>query len=100
MSATNQYITMISSLAVMLQFAVLQELDWTYAGIFGATSLISAYAGLTAVKWYINKSGKESFIALILVIVLIFALVSLPIKSIMDNKSDRNPTNENLTTPT
>lgn len=88
MSATNQYITMISSIAVMLQFAVLNELDWTYSGIFGATSLISAYIGLSAVKWYIGKSGKESVIALILVIVLIFALVSLPIKTLMDQKSD------------
>ena len=77
---------MISSLAVMLQFAVLDEISWGYASIFGFTSLLSAYTGLTTVKWYIKQSGRESIIALLLIIVLVFALLSLPIKLLLDMK--------------
>lgn len=88
MSSTNQFITMVSADAVLLQFVVLGEIDWTYSLIFGFTSLVSAYIGIMTVKWYIARSGRESVIALILMIVLVFALISLPIKSWMDSKDN------------
>ena len=80
MAATNQYITMVSAIAVALQFAMLNDMIWPYACVFGVSTIIAAFIGIRAVQCYIQSSGKESIIALLLIIVLSLALVSIPIK--------------------
>lgn len=83
MSGTNQYITMIASISVAIQFAWIGDMLWPFAIIFGAITLVAAYIGIQSINWYIKKSGKASIIAFMLVLVLVLALVSLPIKKIM-----------------
>jgi len=46
--------------------------------------LIAAYVGIKAVNSYVEKSGKQSIIAILLVIVLVFALLSLPLNFYLD----------------
>lgn len=83
MAATNQYITMVSAVSVALQFAMLHDMIWPYAGIFGVSTILAAYLGIRAVQCYIERSGKESIIALLLIIVLSLALISIPIKQFL-----------------
>lgn len=86
MAATNQYITMVSAVSVALQFAMMNDMIWPYAGIFGFSTIIAAFLGIKAVECYIQKSGKESIIALLLIIVLVIALISIPIKHFLIHK--------------
>lgn len=83
MSSTNQYITMVASISVTIQFAAKGALNWHWAFCFGFIALIGAFIGIQGVKSIIEKSGKQSIITIILTFVLILALVSLPIKSLL-----------------
>ena len=58
MSGTNQYITMIASLSVAIQFMYIGAMNFQYAFIFGGLTLIAAYTGITAVNIYVKRSGK------------------------------------------
>jgi uncharacterized membrane protein YfcA len=46
MSATNQYITMIASISVVVQFIYLDQLYWKYSTLFGAVTILAAYTGI------------------------------------------------------
>jgi len=83
MSGTNQYITMIASVSVAIQFMYIGAMNFQYAALFGGLTLIAAYTGITAVNIYVKRSGKQSVIAILLVLVLTLALISLPIDYIM-----------------
>lgn len=87
MSGTNQYITMIASISVAIQFIYIGAMNFQYAIMFGVLTLIAAYIGITAVNIYVKKSGKQSVIAILLVLVLTMALVSLPIDYIMKQRA-------------
>ena len=58
MSGTNQFITMISSVSVVIQFIMLKELNTQFALLFGAITVVCAYVGIKGVNWYIARSGK------------------------------------------
>ena len=58
---------------------------WPFAIMFGVITIVAAYIGIQSINWYIKKSGKSSIIAFMLVLVLVLALVSLPIKKIIDS---------------
>ena len=84
MSGTNQYITMIASIATAIQFILKGELLIGHAILFGLITIFSAYSGLKALNIYITRSGgKQSIIAIILTLVLIIALISLPLKYLL-----------------
>ena len=86
MSGTNQYITMIASLSVAIQFVYIGAMKFDFAILFGTLTLFAAYTGITAVNIYVKRSGKQSVIAILLVIVLTLALISLPIDYIMKSQ--------------
>ena len=83
MAATNQYITMVSAVSVAIQFSMMGDMIWPFAGIFGTSTIIAAFLGIRAVQCYIQSSGKESIIALLLIIVLSLALISIPVKQFL-----------------
>lgn len=80
MSGTNQYITMIASIAVVVQFMYLDQLNWGYAALCGGIAVLAAFTGIFSINIYVKKSGKQSVITILLIIVLVLALVSLPLK--------------------
>jgi hypothetical protein len=80
MGATNQYITMISSMSVFIQFCLLGSVNYSYAAIFGVTSLFAAALGITLINKFVRKSGRQSVILIFLLTALIIAFLSLPIK--------------------
>jgi len=87
MSGTNQYITMIASFSVAIQFFCSGQLNMKYAVMFGVLTLVSAFSGIHFVNKIIQKSGKQSIITVILTLVLVLALVSLPIDFIMKSRA-------------
>ncbi len=58
MSNTNQYITMIASVSVAVQFAFIGQMNPYYAGLFGGITFISAYIGIKSVNIYLSRTGK------------------------------------------
>lgn len=86
MSSTNQYITMIASLSVVIQFFMNSLLSPDYALIFGSLSFVSALTGLVVVNKIIQKSGKQSIIAILLTVVLVVALILLPVNYLLKSK--------------
>lgn len=94
MSATNQYITMIASISVVVQFIYLDQLYWSYSIVFGILSIFGAYTGIGCVNAYIKRSGKQSVIAIILVVTLTLALLSLPLKYIIQAGATAQPSQD------
>lgn len=76
---------MVASLSVALQFLFLGDMLVNYAILFGIMTVVSAYVGITSINNYVKKTGKQSTIAILLTLVLVFALVSLPLNSILDS---------------
>ena len=70
---------MISAISVTLQFIFLGKLLWFHAALFAVVTFIAAYVGIKGVNIYIKKSGRQSVIAILLVIVLTLSLFSLPL---------------------
>jgi uncharacterized membrane protein YfcA len=91
MSATNQYITMIASICVAVQFSMNNQMIWPWALTFGVVALVSAYIGIQGVKKVIERSGKQSIIAVILTVVLVIALLSLPLKAVLMAQQAKTP---------
>lgn len=89
MSGTNQYITMIAALSTAAQFIYIGDMMYAYAGLFALLTLISAFCGLKAINAYTAKSGKESIIAIILVIVLTLALLGLPLNYLIKSMEEK-----------
>ena len=58
MAGTNQYITLVASFSVMLQFAYAGTLNIHYSIMFGVLTVISAFCGIHLVNIYVAKSGK------------------------------------------
>jgi hypothetical protein len=87
MSGTNQFITMIASVSVAIQFAYIGDMIWAFAIIFGLITLVAAYIGITGINWYMKNGGGQSVIAYMLVLVLVLAIVSLPINAILKRNS-------------
>lgn len=87
MSGTNQYITLIASISVAIQFAYQGQMLLPYAGLFGAITVVCAFIGIKGVTAYVKKSGKQSVITIILAFCLIIALLSLPLKYLLLDQS-------------
>ena len=74
---------MIASLSVVIQFIYLGRLNWGYAYLFGLVTIFAAYTGIKSINEYVKRSGKQSVIAIMLVIVLVLAILMLPLKEIL-----------------
>lgn len=89
MSATNQYITLIASISVAIQFTYQGEMLYEFAALFGGVTIFCVFVGIKGVNAYIKKTGgKESVIAIILTSCLVIALISLPLKYIFLSPKD------------
>ena len=58
MSATNQFITLIASVAVASQFAYLGVIHWGHCGVFALITVAAAFTGIKFVNWYTQKYGR------------------------------------------
>lgn len=83
MAATNQFITLVASVAVASQFAYLGVIYWGYALLYMVITILSVWTGIYSVNIYVKKTGKQSIILIILVICLVLAFVSIPLKTFL-----------------
>lgn len=93
MSSTNQYITLLASFSVFIQFALAGEVTWDWAIAFGLLAFLSAFIGIVGIQTMIKKKGgKQSLIAFVMMGVLISALIMLPLKDmfLVSNKKANN----------
>ena len=58
MPGTNQYIAMIASLAVFMQFIYLGNVDVKYTIYYGIISIWGAYVGIKIANRYTQRKGK------------------------------------------
>ena len=58
MPGTNQYIAMIASLAVFMQFIYLGNVDVRYTIYYGIISIWGAYVGIKIANRYNQRKGK------------------------------------------
>ena len=58
MTSTNQYITMVASISVIIQFIYHGQLQYIHAFIFGGITLVFGAVGIKVVNRIIEKSGK------------------------------------------
>ena len=49
MSSTNQYITLLASFSVFIQFALAGEVTWDWAIAFGLLAFLSAFIGIVGI---------------------------------------------------
>lgn len=54
----------------------------------GSIAVFAAFTGIQSINIYVKRSGKQSVITILLVIVLTLALLSLPLKFLVLNPSD------------
>lgn len=78
---------MIASVSVVIQFLMAGQLSPDYAKCFGIISFFSAFVGIYFVNKIIQKSGKQSIIAILLTLVLIVAIILLPINYIIKQQA-------------
>jgi len=100
MSGTNQYITLVASMSVCLQFLMAKNMLVNYALCFGSMTIVCAYIGISSVNSIVKKSGKQSVITVILAACLIIALLSLPLKFLLLNKTAHSGTDVTAKTST
>jgi len=58
MSGTNQYIAMIASVAVTVQFIYLKKVHLYYAIYYGTISVGGAIVGISLTNTYTKRKGK------------------------------------------
>jgi len=90
MSGTNQYIAMIASVAVSVQFIYLKNVHLYYAIFYGTISVGGAIIGILSVNTYTKRKGKQSVILYMLVIVLVLALLAVPLKELIDYLDEKH----------
>lgn len=71
---------MVASIAVVVQFVYLGQLNQGYALMCGIIGILAAFTGILSINVYVKKSGKQSVIAILLVVVLVMAVCMLPLK--------------------
>ena len=62
---------------------MLGELNMPYSLLFGAVTVVAVFLGIKGVDMYIKKGKGESVIAILLIICLTLALISVPIKMLL-----------------
>ena len=82
-SATNQYIGMISSLSVTLQYVFKGKLNYGFLLLIGTFILLSSYLGLIQVAKLVKKTGRQSIIIFVMAFVFIVSFLILPVKYIL-----------------
>jgi uncharacterized membrane protein YfcA len=82
-SATNQYIGMVSSLSVTLQYIYKDQLNYGFFMLIGLFIFLSSYLGLIQVAKIVKKTGRQSIIIFVMAFVFIVSFLILPVKYIL-----------------
>eukprot|EP00347_Sterkiella_histriomuscorum_P014754 403359664 len=79
-ASTNQYLALISTIAVSSQYWYLGMMNWQYCSVFGFLGIIGSYIGIKVVMKIVQKSGRQSIMVVILAFVLFTSFILVPIR--------------------
>jgi len=83
-SVTTNFLVLITSSSTTFQFILFKLLNFEY-GFFCITfSALGSYCGTYLVNNYVKNTGKQSFIVLVLFMVVIISAVALPLSSLIN----------------
>ncbi|CDW72608.1 UNKNOWN [Stylonychia lemnae] len=79
-ASTNQYLALISTIAVSFQYWYLGMLNLQYIIVLGSVTVLGCYIGIKQVQVIVQKSGRQSIMVVILAIVLFLSFSMIPVK--------------------
>ena len=83
-SVTTNMLVLITSSSTTFQFILFKMLNLQYGIICIIFSALGSYCGIYLVNTYVKKTGKQSFIVLVLFCVVIVSAVVLPLSSLLN----------------
>ena len=83
-SVTTNMLVLITSSSTTFQFILFKMLNLEYGIICIIFSALGSYCGTYLVNTYVKKTGKQSFIVLVLFCVVIISAVVLPLSSLLN----------------
>ena len=83
-TVTTNMLVLITSSSTTFQFILFQMLNIQYGIICIIFSALGSYCGTYLVNKYVQKTGKQSFIVLILFSVVIISAIVLPLSSLLN----------------
>ena len=83
-SVTTNMLVLITSSSTTFQFILFKMLNLQYGIICIIFSALGSYCGTYLVNTYVKKTGKQSFIVLVLFCVVIVSAVVLPLSSLLN----------------
>ena len=83
-SVTTNMLVLITSSSTTFQFILFKMLNLQYGIICIIFSALGSYCGAYLVNTYVKKTGKQSFIVLVLFCVVIVSAIVLPLSSLLN----------------
>ena len=83
-SVTTNMLVLITSSSTTFQFILFKMLNLQYGIICIIFSALGSYCGIYLVNTYVKKTGKQSFIVLVLFCVVIVSAIVLPLSSLLN----------------
>ena len=83
-SSTNQYLALISTISVTIQFVYMGNINYPFALYLGVFVLVGSILGIKQVNRIIKLTGRQSIIVISLTVVLLLSMISLPLKYMID----------------
>ena len=83
-SSTGMYMIMFSSLSSSILYTFAGNLNIGYAFFLGAYVVVGAAIGIKLINDLIKKTGKASYIAFVLVIVIIISAIVMPVYGVIN----------------
>ena len=83
-SVTTNMLVLITSSSTTFQFILFKMLNLQYGIICIIFSALGSYCGTYLVNTYVKKTGKQSFIVLVLFCVVIVSAIVLPLSSLLN----------------
>ena len=89
-TVTTNMLVLITSSSTTFQFILFKMLNIEYGIICIIFSALGSYCGTYLVNTYVKKTGKQSFIVLVLFCVVIISAIVLPLSSLINILEDYN----------
>ena len=87
-TVTTNFLVLITSSSTTFQFILFKMLNYEYGFFCVIFSALGSYCGTYLVNTYVKRTGKQSFIVLILFFVVVISAVVLPLSSLINIIND------------
>ena len=87
-TVTTNFLVLITSSSTTFQFILFEMLNFQYGFFCIIFSALGSYCGTYLVNSYVKNTGKQSFIVLVLFLVVIISAIVLPLSSLINIIND------------